>query len=85
VVDLRFPDTAVNGTEPGNLHIMIGVLPAVALVVVPAAIPSINPFLVSIGGFAVSLVAVAVGWLSVRRWLNVKNLLSRTRPSGLRR
>jgi hypothetical protein len=51
VVYLRFPDTPVNGTEPGNLLIMVGILPAV------------------------SLGAVGVGWISVRRWLNVKTLL----------
>jgi hypothetical protein len=75
VVYLRFPDTPVNGTEPGNLIIMIGVLPAVLLVVLPTAIPTINPFLVSVGGVGVSLLAVTGGWLSVQRWLNVKNLL----------
>lgn len=75
VVYLRFPDTPVNGTEPGNLLILIGVLPAVGLVVIPTAVPTINPFLVSLAGIAVSLVAVVVGWITVQRWLNVKNLL----------
>jgi hypothetical protein len=75
VVYLRFPDTPVNGTEPGNLLIMLGILPAVSLVVLPTAFPSINPLLLSVGGIAVSLGAVGIGWMSVRRWLNVKTLL----------
>jgi ethanolamine transporter len=75
VVYLRFPDTPVNGTEPGNLLIMLGILPAVSLVVLPTAFPSIHPLLLSAGGIAVSLGAVGVGWVSVRRWLNVKTLL----------
>ena len=75
VVYLRFPDTPVNGTEPGNLLIMLGILPAVSLVVLPTAFPSINPLLLSVGGIVVSLGAVGIGWISVRRWLNVKKLL----------
>jgi hypothetical protein len=54
---------------------MLGILPAVSLVVLPTAFPSINPLLLSVGGIVVSLGAVGVGWVSVRRWLNVKTLL----------
>lgn len=75
VVYLRFPDTPVNGTEPGNLLIMVGILPAVSLVVLPTAFPSIDPILLSIGGIVVSIGAVGIGWMTVRRWLNVKTLL----------
>ncbi|WP_254768493.1 hypothetical protein [Salinilacihabitans rarus] len=75
VVYLRFPDTPVNGTEPGNLLILVGILPAVSLVVVPTAVPSIDPLLLSVGGIAVSLAAVGIGWVSVRQWLDVKTLL----------
>ncbi len=75
VVYLRFPDTPVNGTEPGNLLIVLGILPAVSLVVVPTALPAVNPLLLSVGGIAVSLGAVVGGWIHVRRWLDVKTLL----------
>ncbi|TMT81752.1 hypothetical protein E2L06_17740 [Haloterrigena sp. H1] len=75
VVYLRFPDTPINGTEPGNLLILVGILPAVSLVVLPTAVPSIDPLLLSVGGIAVSLAAVGIGWVSVRQWLDVKTLL----------
>jgi|AntRauMinimDraft_4_1070384.scaffolds.fasta_scaffold00015_12 ethanolamine transporter len=75
VVYLRFPDTPVNGTEPGNLLILAGILPAVSLIVLPTAVPSVDPFLLSVSGIGVSLAAVGVGWVSVRRWLDVKTLL----------
>lgn len=75
VVYLRYPETPVNGTEPGNLLIQLGVLPGVALVVLSTAVPSIDPVLLSTGGVAVSLLAVAVGWLSVRRWFDAKTVL----------
>jgi hypothetical protein len=55
VVYLRFPDTPVNGTEPGNLLIVLGVLPAVSLGVLPTAFPSIDPLSLSVGGIVVSL------------------------------
>ncbi|KAB1190462.1 hypothetical protein GJR96_15905 [Haloferax sp. MBLA0076] len=75
VVYLRFPETPVNGTEPGNILIMVGILPAVSLVVLPTAVPSIDPILLSVGGTIVSLGAVGVGWVTVSRWLDVKTLL----------
>ncbi|MFC7044539.1 hypothetical protein ACFQH6_03145 [Halobacteriaceae archaeon GCM10025711] len=75
VVYLRFPDTPVNGTEPGNLLIMLGIVPAIALVVVPTAVPSVNPVLLSAAGVLVSLAGLAIGWVTVRHWLDVKKLL----------
>lgn len=75
VVYLRFPDTPISGAETGNLIIMVGVLPAVSLVILPTAFPAINPFLLSIGGVVISLLAVSIGWLTVQRWLDVKELL----------
>jgi signal transduction histidine kinase len=85
VVYLRFPDTPVNGTEPGNLLIVLGVLPAVSLVVLPTAFPSIDPLSLSVGGIVVSLTAVGVGWVSVRRWLDVRPRRRGRRPERGRR
>lgn len=75
VVYLAFPETPVNGTEPGNLLIMVGIVPGLAVVILPTAIPSVDPFLVSAGGAALSLLAVAAGWVTVRRWFDVKKVL----------
>lgn len=75
VVYLRFPETPINGTEPGNLLIMVGMLPAVLLVMLPTAVPSIDPVLLSVGGIALSLLAIGIGWTSVRQWFDVKTLL----------
>jgi ethanolamine transporter len=75
VVYLRFPETPVNGTEPGNLVIQLGVIPAVLLVVLPTAVPSIDPVLLSVGGVAVSLLGIGIGWMTVSRWFDVKTVL----------
>ncbi|WP_458189065.1 hypothetical protein [Haladaptatus sp. NG-WS-4] len=75
VVYLTFPETPINGTEPGNLLIMVGILPGVALVILLTAVPSIDPILLSAGGVTVSLLAIGIGWTSVRRWFDVKTLL----------
>ena len=75
IVYLRWPETTSNGAGPGNFVILLGVLPSIMAVVAINAIPSLDPVVGALGLLAVTTIALAIGFVSLRRWLRVDRLL----------
>lgn len=75
LVYLRWPDTSMNGTGPGNLVILLAVLPSIAAVVGINAVPSLDPMLGAVGLLAVTTAALGIGFVSIRRWFRADRLL----------
>lgn len=75
VVFLVYPEAATNNAHPGNLLAMLAILPGFVAVLATTAPVGIDPLVLVIGMNVLPLVAIAIGWLTVSRWLRVENIL----------
>lgn len=75
VVYLVFPEAATNNSHPGNLLAIVAILPGLIAVIVTAMPTGLDPVFLVAGMNVVPLTAIAVGWLTVSRWLSVEKIL----------
>lgn len=75
VVYLVFPEAAGNNSHPGNLLAITAILPAMLALLAATTGVGPGPLLLAVGANVVPLVAIAVGWVTVRRWFSVEKVL----------
>lgn len=75
VVYLVFPEAATNNSHPGNLLAMVAIFPALSVLLATTVGTGVDPFLVVLGANLVPAGGIAVGWVTVRRWFDVKRVL----------
>lgn len=74
VIYLLFPEAATNNSHPANLLAMVAILPAIAVLLATTAGAVDAALLVALANL-VPLSGIALGWVSVRYWFDVKRLL----------
>jgi hypothetical protein len=75
VVYLVFPEAAGNNTHPGNLLAITAILPAMLALLGAATGVGPGPLPLAVGANVVPLAAIAIGWVTVRRWFSVEKVL----------
>jgi len=75
VVYLVFPDAAMNNTDPGNLLVILAILPAVGLVIASTSDVGIDPLIIVIAANLVPLLGIAIGWVTISQWFSVEKIL----------
>lgn len=75
VVYLLYPEAATSNSHPGNLLAMVGIAPALALLLGLTTGVGLDPLLAVAAANLVPLVAIAVGWVTVRWWFSVEKIL----------
>lgn len=75
VIYLVFPEAATNNSHPGNMLALLGILPALVLLLGTTTGVGGNPLVLTAAANVVPLAAIGVGWVTVRRWFSVEKVL----------
>lgn len=75
VVYLLYPEAATNNSHPGNLLAMLGILPALSLLLALTTGIGVDPLVAVAAANLVPLAAIAIGWVTVRWWFSVEKVL----------